>query len=500
MSSVDQHFVLSDLDDQKCFIGGDMKEEFDIYTGQLMYKEIFFSFVFDRDELRLIPPKEKVHEVSLWMMTPIGNGVYTMGNPIHIEDQLLKGFCNETQQDLVFIPTNNSIGSNNNVLIVKIAAYIVLKYDRNVVDRISIQSTEIDYIHPVNQVYRHIFGQKAITSDGIISFTTKGFSDTTTEKREFVVDDKTISVNFGITRGISTKIGEPPLSFKSTLMFEFEPTKDYVFLFRLWKIAVNFIQYLCYRKNVKVSLIDLSAPFEGGKHESFANMYIVDRDSIEIDEKETLSNGRYIKQIFIDGFEGKILSDIASGVIYTRHIPNSYRIGRSIDAARFVMISAAFEWEFKRTYPEGVVKKEKTKLVENTAIEEVQKLIDSSTGKLKAKYIFLKKLVKSDSLQSEIEQMGKDFDTITGIFGRRLYSINNEELKYSEMGRRLSDQRNHFAHGDLDQDFIGLALLDLVYLEYIVYAMQLKLYGVDETNIKKAINELFHCGMIINNN
>ena len=72
-------------------------------------------------------------------------------------------------------------------------------------------------------------------------------------------------------------------------------------------------------------------------------------------------------------------------------------------------------------------------------------------------------------------------------------SMNKETLKYSEMGLRLSQQRNNFAHGNLDKDFIGLSLLDLIYLEYIVYAMQLKEYGVDNKSIQRAINDLFGC-------
>ena len=59
------------------------------------------------------------------------------------------------------------------------------------------------------------------------------------------------------------------------------------------------------------------------------------------------------------------------------------------------------------------------------------------------------------------------------------------------MGQRLADQRNHFAHGDLDKDFIGLSLLDLVYMEYVVYAMQLRFYGMNDEKIRKSINELF---------
>ena len=63
------------------------------------------------------------------------------------------------------------------------------------------------------------------------------------------------------------------------------------------------------------------------------------------------------------------------------------------------------------------------------------------------------------------------------------------------MGKRLSDQRNHFAHGDIDKEFIGLSLLDLIYLEYVIYIMQLKFYGLDDDAIKYSINDLFRCNL-----
>lgn len=41
-----------------------MSVELDVYTGTLTYKQIEFSFVFDGEELRLIPPKDKHQEVN----------------------------------------------------------------------------------------------------------------------------------------------------------------------------------------------------------------------------------------------------------------------------------------------------------------------------------------------------------------------------------------------------------------------------------------------------
>lgn len=73
-------------------------------------------------------------------------------------------------------------------------------------------------------------------------------------------------------------------------------------------------------------------------------------------------------------------------------MPDTYKFGRHIDAARFIMITAAFEWEFHRAYPNGVPKKDSTIKVEKEASEAIQELIESSSGKLKKKYQFLKKL------------------------------------------------------------------------------------------------------------
>lgn len=199
----------------------------------------------------------------------------------------------------------------------------------------------------------------------------------------------------------------------------------------------------------------------------------------------------------ISGHEGEILSDIAEDNLYLRHLPDTYQSGRHINAARFVMITAAFEWEFRRLYPNGVEKSEATVEAEKAVSERIQEHIDETSGKQKKIYKRLKKLVKSDSLKTEIVQMGTDFTGIIGAFGDHLYRINGQKLMYTEMGQRLADQRNHFAHGDLDKDFIGLSLLDLIYLEYVIYAIQLKFYGIDNVEIQRAINELFHLSFAI---
>jgi len=157
------------------------------------------------------------------------------------------------------------------------------------------------------------------------------------------------------------------------------------------------------------------------------------------------------------------------------------------------MIMAAFEWEFRRCFPDGITKSSATISAEDAVYTEIQKLLDCAGNRKERRlYQFLQRLVKSDSLESEIIHTGKELDAIVGVFGQNLYRWNDQELKYSEMGQRLSSQRNNYAHGNLDKEFIGLSLLDLMYMEYILYAMQLNHYGVSTSNIRHAINDLFH--------
>lgn len=106
-------------------------------------------------------------------------------------------------------------------------------------------------------------------------------------------------------------------------------------------------------------------------------------------------------------------------------------------------------------------------------------------------------MIKSDNLESKIIEYGKDYGEISDAFGTHLYSLNGEVLDYKKMGKRISNQRNHFAHGDIDKEFIGSSLFDLVYLEYIIYIIQLKYYEVDDKMIKQAINDLFGCHLAI---
>lgn len=469
-----------------------MRYDFDdLVTGTITYKSIEFTFVFNREELRLIPPSEKADEVGMWFRKEIQPGMYTMGDPVYVEEDFLTGKCNEGHDIILFPVKGRTIGRINDVLIVGIFAYVWKRIGCSTINRIGFKSPEIDCIHPVKDA----IASTQWSETGEYKVETRPFSETTTEKQKFKVDGKDVMVYFGISMSAGGDFTKPPLSLQSEMYFEFEETNDYAFVFQLYRIANVFVQYLCYRKNVPFSEINLAAPFKDGTHMQFARLYILD-DQTET-ELGCLKDRRFIKQEYISGYEGKILSDIALGLLYTRNIPQTYRQGRTIDAARFVMITAAFEWEFRRLYPEGIKKRQKTIDAENAAEAALKLLHDEAKGKLKNIYKTLINNIKFSQFSSRINHTGKSIGEIVDVFGNRLYRLNGQKLKYSDMGERLGKQRNNYAHGNLDQEFVGLSLLDLIYLEMVVYAMQLKFYGLTNTNIQRAINDLFHQSIVI---
>lgn len=98
-------------------------------------------------------------------------------------------------------------------------------------------------------------------------------------------------------------------------------------------------------------------------------------------------------------------------------------------------------------------------------------------------------------LSQKIEKCGEYFDAIIGDYGRNLYSLNGGNFELSDAARRLARQRNGYAHGNLEQEFDPKSNLALIYLLYLVYAIQLRRYGVNDANIRKAINDLFDLGI-----
>ena len=462
-----------------------------IYTGTLEYRSIEFQFVFDGELLTLITPKQHQREVEWgWLKKEIGPGVYTYGEPLTVGVPYLSGRCHETNKQMIFLTHESSIiGSRNSTLLVSVVGMIEANRADTLFSRLTLSSPELNFIHPINRAFFQEVNFEDLEKDGIISVKTNGFDATTTTQHPFTVDGKNASIHFSVGWKCSTKNNEPPIVLSSSMIFEFEETNDYWFLRKLWNIAETMVQLLTFRQNAKISECKLQARFDEKRFHDVGTFKLT-RDADAPDE-HSLEKGRYISLQLLDSHEGDLIALIADEKIYLRHIPKSSEDARSIDASSFVMTTAAFEWEFSQSYPNGVVKQDKRVRAEECALKEIDSAISNTTGDAKAILKFAKKSIGFTSLEEKVVQAGRDFDSVIGIFGKHLYSLNGEEFDYRMIGNRLATQRNDFAHGNIDKEFNGAAILDLLFLRYLIYALQLRRIGVSDSSIQIAINDLF---------
>lgn len=226
------------------------------------------------------------------------------------------------------------------MLIVIIAAFVECQSSDQAVSKISFTRPELDCIYPVTQGYSCTFDAQDVNPTGVITVLTEDFSVTSTGKRSFSMDGADVLVSFGISQSFSTKVAQPPLTRHSTMTMEIAATKDYEFLMRICLVDKEFIQYMCYRRNVFLSSAELSTPTENGQRCKCVIMHVVAEPG---DNKEhVLPEGRYTKLPDILGHEHLILNDIAARSLYIRHLPDTFQSGNQI--------TAAFEWEFSRAY------------------------------------------------------------------------------------------------------------------------------------------------------
>ena len=95
----------------------------DLFTGKIEYKENSFTFVFDGNELELIPDDSNV--VFSLAYEDIAKGVYTFSGFPTIEEAILTGICNETNRKIIFIfKIGSYFRTVNNILYIKPRAYI----------------------------------------------------------------------------------------------------------------------------------------------------------------------------------------------------------------------------------------------------------------------------------------------------------------------------------------------------------------------------------------
>lgn len=405
--------------------------------------------------------------------------------PPSFSGEHLRGINQENGNIVMFKTYPGSAGFKNAQIRVRIQYYVELQEDEDI-GKITIKGDEIDYIYDISKgIESYDFGK-----EGTASCKTKSFDETTSLTEYFYCEEKCIGVYFTIYRGI--KFGtSAPLHLYSCINLEIKNTKDYDFIARIYRIIRKWLCFMCYRENVSISEVALFKKCGEAKYEKIGKIVFSD-NHLEKEDEKILKN-RNLTYAGVQGKVGTMLQDITDEKLYLRHLPESYKDSLKINHSKFIMITAAIEWLLKNLYPDGIKHSEKKKKAIAQVRGELEERITNSSGEVKAQYKFLNKVLGSDSLSQKIEKLGKDYNVLFEPIGKYLYGINNcmEEFDYAKIGARIQLQRNNFAHGNLDQEFEEIAILDLIYLEKIIYILQLSKYEIDNNTIMNQIKRLF---------
>ncbi len=116
------------------------------------------------------------------------------------------------------------------------------------------------------------------------------------------------------------------------------------------------------------------------------------------------------------------------------------------------MLTAAFEWEYKQNYLDG------------------------------------KK--PTDCFKDRLVKALNDYSDCIVLFAQRLFFLNDKAYSVDAVAEK-KNARNDFAHGDIKIEYDLETILGLAILPYLIYAMQLRVAGMDTDAIKKSINNLF---------
>lgn len=373
-------------------------------------------------------------------------------------------------------------------------SYVVFNKEETSFDSLKLSGEELNWFYNVKNAYSY----SIIPTTGQAYFDIVPFENLK-KIFQFNLDDELITGQFNITRQFST-MATSPLKLYTDLYLGFEETTDYSKAHKLINIASKFLEFVTYRRNISINQITLSKKDEIKDRQIVVGTLYANREKSDFAEEEKTIQEKMIDLPLIEENIGCLFNKIQEKTIYLTHIPENSVDKRRITPSRFVMITAGFEWQFRISYEELSTKSEeasKTDEGKEELLAFLNQKVEDTTGK-KKKYFksIRKRTIDTDmSLSSKINWALDEFRDTLDLFIKDIYKLNQfENVKYSEIAERIQNQRNDYAHGNIDKEINKMMGIDLIVLEWVYYAMVLSDIGMSRDNIQEAINKLFSRG------
>lgn len=364
---------------------------------------------------------------------------------------------------------------------IDIIGYIEFENEKEEINGASIEFEELNYYLDTNKSISNI----DYSEDGINIALSKSIK---TSKKSFKVKNKKIEYWYELNNQYNNK-SKDIFSLATTINFDFgDKVDDYSLLTDVYNINHIYFSYISQRQNIVDNIITLLSIKKDNITKVGKFVFNKKKDiNINMNISPEEIEEHIIRYDNIEPIESKMFESIAKHELFLRHIPRNQVERNQISDGRFLSHTSGFEWEFDQMYPNGIHKESTI----NKSIK-LSKKLDTLEFDSWEKGIIrnTKKHMLDISLEAKMNKVYEDLHTFSVPILNQILSLNEVNDKKS-IFKEVNELRNNFAHGEIKIDYGSDGILGIIYLERMIYVMQLKRLGLDDENIKKCINSLF---------
>lgn len=293
----------------------------------------------------------------------------------------------------------------------------------------------------------------------------------------------TIEVGGILDRGIASD-----LKLKAYLTLSFETKNGLDFIFELFEIVNKALNFLCYKKDIKLNTIELYSVINNKS--IFVGRLQINKNNFSPNTRKyyTISSPYYYLSTQLNKFFDGIANDME---LYGRHLPNNDDEYFNYNVIRLINIFSAFENEYNKLPKEQ--RKRDTSLIKDIANVVVDNISASKT------------IVKNDEEKDFIEkaiQRVKQIDTSFGEIQKivnafrlckiqlsailEFWHIKDEDV--TTIAKKICNLRDKIVHNNFEESIEDYQK-EIAFLEWLTNAMLLFRYNI--TDVDKIIKKRF---------
>jgi len=456
-------------------------------VGFINYDDNEIAFEFDSDDFSLyLYPKKELWKKYAHPSYILGKHSMDLKNHEWIPENRLSGITSDGEK--IIFSVQGEPGSYHGFLSFRVIWYFCC-YDEMETNRISgfsITGDAIDafYSPRVALEQKQEHDENFVITKTVVSSTKKPTAGGGTYT---LADGVTATIEIDAYSAVSWGDYRHPIYAISKFITEFSEPVTLDTTIKVLGYTLEFFIYVTYRANVGLRKIDLFVN-DNGKHDYLGILVF---PKVE-EEKNVEARNHLIVYGDLKEKTSMIFDAIINEKISIQHICSDYNAIHSYPISRVIMILAAFERIYGNIYGKDTERSEEYLEIKGKVVEYIEQLWNETTGKRKKAAKALKDYVfnRDSSFTSNTAYALKDCAEIMEPFIKRRYNGDFESV-VEGISERIGYVRNGVAHCRLDFELEAIHLSDIMIMEELLYAMQLKHIGLTTHECHEAIGRLF---------